>query len=237
MSNEVKLPHWNNEECCGLCRADKGLRNFKDPRRSAGWRPTVHSQLSFRERFGPSANHEFLKRMVSVSLRFWALDILHIMDYHGVSCHILGNIINMIVRDNELGVRTFQAGFDRPREKLGFECTDIGNGRSQTCFAISERLVVAFKFKPNRLNEDLKQFYQRRHVDDRLQLSMKVIGAEKLDKYPVMQGPGIKGATVRIVHVQLCCPRQGVWGSNPPLSSLPPGCQGEGCKVARAKVA
>jgi hypothetical protein len=52
-----------------------------------------------------------------------------------------------------------------------------------------------------------------------------------------MQGPGIKGATVRIVHVQLCCPRQGVWGSNPPLSSLPPGCQGEGCKVARAKVA
>ena len=140
MSNEVKLPHWNNEECCGLCRADKGLRNFKDPRRSAGWRPTVHSQLSFRERFGPSANHEFLKRMVSVSLRFWALDILHIMDYHGVSCHVLGNIINMIVRDNELGVRAFQAGFDRPREKLGFECTDIGNGRRQTCFAFPDRL-------------------------------------------------------------------------------------------------
>ena len=38
MSNEVGIPHWGSELCCGLCWADKSRRNFKDPRWCANWR-------------------------------------------------------------------------------------------------------------------------------------------------------------------------------------------------------
>ncbi len=32
----------------------------------------------------------------------WALDSLHIVDYHGVAGHVVGNVLCDIVRDDEL---------------------------------------------------------------------------------------------------------------------------------------
>jgi hypothetical protein len=48
----------------------------------------------------------------------------------------------------------------------------------------------------SRLNTELKTFYGNRHVHDRCELSMKVI-SDKVDKFPSLQGPGIKGATIK----------------------------------------
>ncbi len=38
MSNDVGIPHWSSNLCCGLCGADKAGNNFKDNRRAARWR-------------------------------------------------------------------------------------------------------------------------------------------------------------------------------------------------------
>ena len=54
-----------------------------------------------------------LQRMCSVSRYFWALDLLHITDYNGVSGHCIGNVLCDIVRDSEYGLRTQQASWDR----------------------------------------------------------------------------------------------------------------------------
>ena len=47
-----------------------------------------------------------------------------------------------------------------------------------------------------RLNEELKAFYRARYVDDRCELSDKVISGGGNDFFPIFAGPGIKGATV-----------------------------------------
>ncbi len=48
-----------------------------------------------------------------------------------------------------------------------------------------------------RLNSDLKMFYDETKCEDKIELSMKAINGEKLDQYPCLSGPGIKGATAR----------------------------------------
>ncbi len=36
-------------------------------------------------------------------------------------------------------------------------------------------------------------FYGETKCEDKIELSMKTINGEKLDKYPILSGPGIKG--------------------------------------------
>ena len=48
-----------------------------------------------------------------------------------------------------------------------------------------------------RLNERLSEYYTAYNIRDRLELSMKVLSAESLVTFPMLSGPGVKGATVR----------------------------------------
>ncbi len=70
--------------------------------RRALWRSTVHDAVSFRQRFEP-ASHPLLGEMCTRGPQFWALDILHVVDYHGVAAHCVANMFCDIIRDDELG--------------------------------------------------------------------------------------------------------------------------------------
>jgi hypothetical protein len=110
----VGLPSWSSNECCGLCRANRSDKNFKDMRRCALWRPSVLNQAQFVARFRRPGMHPLLERMCKLSFHFWCIDLLHITDYHGVAAHCIANVVNDVVRDNELGVRSHGRAFERP---------------------------------------------------------------------------------------------------------------------------
>ena len=48
-----------------------------------------------------------------------------------------------------------------------------------------------------RLNASLKVYYQQYNVVARLEITLKLLAAEKLDEFPCLAGPGVKGATIR----------------------------------------
>jgi hypothetical protein len=143
MANDIGLPHWGSDLCCGLCMADKAVNNFKDCRRCANWRPTTHTPLSFRARFLKPGIHMVMERMCSLTPCYWALDTLHITDYHGVASHVLGNVLHDIVRDNEYGLPTQAATFERSKSHRNQTLTlpatvwlVIWDGRESACFAL-----------------------------------------------------------------------------------------------------
>ena len=160
MANDVGLPHWSTWYLCGKCWADRDGCNYKDFRARSGWRRTVHSAEAFAARFRDTALHPLLTHAcVVMSHHFWALDTLHVMDYNGVSCNVLGSVCCDIIRDNE--------------------------------FATTSADSLA------RLNADLAQYYEQTGIGDRLELTMPMLHCEKLDDFPVLGGPGMKGAAVK----------------------------------------
>ncbi len=116
---DVGLPNWGSHECCALCMANKTDKNFKDMRRRAQWRRSILDQRQFAARFHKVGIHPLLDRMCIVAFWFWAIDLLHVTDYHGVSCHCIGNVINDIIKDNELTVRSQDKAYERPLTSNG----------------------------------------------------------------------------------------------------------------------
>jgi hypothetical protein len=78
---------------------------FRD--RVAGWRPTCHNNLAFAARFRTPGCHPLLTLMIRLSHHSWALDLLHISDYHGTTAHIAANLLVDIIRDGELHLRLY----------------------------------------------------------------------------------------------------------------------------------
>lgn len=83
--------------------------------RTAPWRNTIHDVTSWRARFYSADVHPLLGLMLSLSPYSWALDVLHMLDYHGVSAHCTGNLLVDVIRDNELDCRTHGDTLDRCR--------------------------------------------------------------------------------------------------------------------------
>lgn len=156
-----------------------------------------------------------MQRMCDVSLGFWAMDLLHVTDYHGVTSHCLANVVHDVVRDNEFKLKSQAETWDRHAKSS--ECTTRGHSArtcrpswktvcQPMCFATAggEGLGRVHPEPTCRLNLMLKAFYSRNKVADRCELNMKTIGGEQLDHFPMLSGAGIKGATVRN---QLCFQR------------------------------
>ena len=102
--NDVKMPHWSSPKCCGFCYADRGERNYKHFAQHAAWRGTTMDQREFNHRFSAAGTHVILDHMCKVSRSFWALDTLHVLDYNGVTCHAIANVLLGIIKDNEFGL-------------------------------------------------------------------------------------------------------------------------------------
>ena len=137
MCNDVGIPHWSRHDCCGRCLANKSDLNYKDLRRKAKWRPTVHTPESFRRRFGQAPRHPLLLFLAAAGGLFaWALDTLHVMDYNGISAHIIGSVLTDIIRDDE-----FRTGLQaRSLELINERLSDYYRQ-----YGIADRVVISMK--------------------------------------------------------------------------------------------
>ena len=102
-TNDVGIPHWSSDACCGKCFANKSTLNFKHFAHTATWRQTTMDQGQFKARFSKPGAHVVMDHMIQYGLEFWALDTLHVIDYNGVASHACANALVSIIRGRELG--------------------------------------------------------------------------------------------------------------------------------------
>ena len=109
----VRRPTPNNSKTVlGICCISLTASTVASRIRRSRWRPTVHDAVSFRARFG-LASHPLMIEMCRRGPHFWALDILHVVDYHGVGAHCVANVLCDIIRDDELGSPNQSVSLDR----------------------------------------------------------------------------------------------------------------------------
>jgi hypothetical protein len=89
-------------------------------------------------------------------------------------------------------ISTHGAGTGQDRGELHHLPTEP-NKRFGPMFAVCPPTPLIY-----RINAELKVFYRLAKIEDRIELSMKAIGAEKTNVFPHLSGPGIKGATASI---------------------------------------
>lgn len=82
------------------------------PFRVAAWKSTCHDHVAFSARFTSPNTHPLLSEMLRLGPHSWALDLLHVADYHGVSSHAIASLLVEAIRDAELGLGTHQASLD-----------------------------------------------------------------------------------------------------------------------------
>ncbi len=102
----------NSKTVFGICCISLTASTVASRIRRSRWRPTVHDAASFRARFG-LASHPLMIEMCRRVSHFWALDILHVVDYHGVGAHCVANVLCDIIRDDELGSPNQSVSLDR----------------------------------------------------------------------------------------------------------------------------
>ena len=91
--NDLGLPHFNALECCFLCAANTTTRPHNDYHADAGWRSTIKTDAEFsaalRRPLHPLVSHPMFSRWS------YRLDLLHLLDHHGVASHVTANIMAM----------------------------------------------------------------------------------------------------------------------------------------------
>ena len=100
--NTLGLPHYNGVECCFMCKANCSDRPFNDYSDGKAWchelRTEAEFQAGLRAPLHPLVQSSFFSRYT------YRLDLLHLLDHHGIASHILANIIHMHVcsADNDI---------------------------------------------------------------------------------------------------------------------------------------
>ena len=93
--NDIGLPHFNSNSCCFLCQANDTDLPHNDYHRDAAWRSTCKDEATFRadlrRPLHPLAASPIFSRFT------YRLDLLHLLDHHGVVSHVVGNIFAMHV--------------------------------------------------------------------------------------------------------------------------------------------
>jgi hypothetical protein len=92
---------YNGNLPCGLCLADRAQRPWNDHRLHAAWRETVLTIETYRAQYGGQGAHP-LNEFDGTTPFTCYLDLLHILDYKGISAHVAGSVIWGILCDREL---------------------------------------------------------------------------------------------------------------------------------------
>ena len=91
MCNMLGMPHFNANDVCGFCRANDSDIPHNDFSAEALWRATmkdnVRCMADFRMPLHPLVAHPWF------SMHSYRFDLLHMMDHHGVTSHIVANIL------------------------------------------------------------------------------------------------------------------------------------------------
>jgi len=88
--NEVGLPHFNASQMCCFCEANTSDKPHTDYSDLAEWRRTLRNNRRFmraiRQPLHPLVGHPWF------SMYTFRMDLLHMLDHHGVSSHVVGNV-------------------------------------------------------------------------------------------------------------------------------------------------
>ena len=97
--NELGMSHYNSKEMCGYCDANDSDVPHTDNSDGARWRPTCRHNLAFLGKFRLPLHPLVAHKIFTVYT--YRLDIMHLLDHHGVTSHIVGN--TMIVHEKDRG--------------------------------------------------------------------------------------------------------------------------------------
>ena len=105
--NEFGLAHYNSNECCSECMADRATRPYTDLTADARWRRSeglpVEAWLT-RIRDTPEAPlHPLAGSRYCCDPCFFYLDLMHCVDCKGVSAGVFGGVLALLVRKREAG--------------------------------------------------------------------------------------------------------------------------------------
>ena len=117
-TNVSETPHGQDSCCfwhpdCQISSSQNGAQTARLTHRQALWRHTVHSADTFRLRFESPSNTVLMSELIRRSPYFWALDLLHILDYNGVTGQAIANLVVDVVRDGEFPGLTHGQSFQR----------------------------------------------------------------------------------------------------------------------------
>lgn len=90
LSNELRMPHFNSNNPCWLCQANRSDNNIRDVSRGARWKATVHIDQS-----APSEHP--IWQAPGLHRHHCPGDAMHISDCRGVSAHLLGSALWQLV--------------------------------------------------------------------------------------------------------------------------------------------
>ena len=89
MCNVVGFKHFNKNDPCPYCRATNSTRPHNNFHETAEWRPTILSNAEFlaelRRPLHPMVTNPWF------GLHTYRMDLLHLIDHHGVANNIVGN--------------------------------------------------------------------------------------------------------------------------------------------------
>ena len=95
MCNMLGMPHFNANHVCGFCRGNDSDSPHNDFSAEAAWRATVKDNVrflaDFRTPLHPLVAHRWF------NLHSYRFDLLHMMDHHGITSHIVANILQQHV--------------------------------------------------------------------------------------------------------------------------------------------
>jgi len=97
--NEFGMRHYNSKQICGYCGANDTDLPHTDNSPGASWRHTIRNNVAFIASFR-QPRHPFIDHPL-FNLYTYRLDIMHLLDHHGVTSHVAGNMIYIHVRDRD----------------------------------------------------------------------------------------------------------------------------------------
>ena len=97
--NELGMPHYNSLNPCCYCAADTMGAPHTDYSAGAMWRHTIRDNVGFlahmRQPRHPFVDHSLF------NMHTYRLDVMHLLDHHGVTSLVAGNIIWIHLRDRD----------------------------------------------------------------------------------------------------------------------------------------
>jgi len=93
--NDLGLPHYNSNSPCAFCKANTSTMPHSNYHSAAPWRATFRSEAEFQ-----ASLRQPLHPLVAAPWFFkdtYRLDLLHLLDHHGVASMVVANVVAMQV--------------------------------------------------------------------------------------------------------------------------------------------
>lgn len=112
---DLKWHDYNGNNPCGLCGADRGITPWTDFRPDAAWHATILNARSYSREY---AGLHPLYGFPGISVHTCFLDVMHVLDYKGITSWVAGGLLWSIISRRELRQRTYEGSLHEINELL-----------------------------------------------------------------------------------------------------------------------